>query len=182
MVELEACLRGEKKAWDAFVDHAAPILFTAVRRTLRRYGVASDAGDVEDLAQDVFVRLVKDGFRLLRSYDPSRASLSTWLTLVARSVTIDHLRRRKLPTVPLGGAEPTQAPAEPAEALEVPAGLLSPRQQLVLTLLFDDDLSVEEAARALGVEPQTIRSTKHKAIVKLRRFFGAAEEQAEQGG
>jgi len=41
----------------------------------------------------------------------------------------------------------------------------------VLRLLFDEEMSVSEAAAVLGVDAQTVRSTKHKAIRKLRDFF-----------
>ena len=172
MLDLAACVRGDGAAWRAFVEQAAPIIFAAVQRAL---GGLHDHALAEDLAQDVFLRLVKDDFRLLRSYDPTKASLSTWLTLVARSTTIDHLRRQKRPALPLEAAEGVAAPpgstaSEPE--LQVPEGLLSARQRLVLTLLFEREMSVEEAAACLGVEPQTIRSAKQTAIAKLREFFG----------
>jgi len=176
MVDLNACLRGDQGAWEAFVDCAAPLIHSAVQRTLRRYKPTWSRHEVEDLAQDVFVRLVRDGCRLLASYDATRASLSTGLTLVARSTTIDHLRRKRLPTVPLGDADvPATASATDrggSIGIEVPAGLLSARQELVVELLFERGLTVEEAAATLGVEPQTIRSTKHKAMVKLRKLLG----------
>jgi RNA polymerase sigma-70 factor (ECF subfamily) len=169
MADLAGCVRGDKTAWHAFVEGAAPIIFAAIRRTL---GHSPDPLLVEDLAQDVFVRLVKDDFRLLKTYDPARASLSTWLSLVARSRALDHLRRQKSPPLPLDAARGVAAPPE-AEAREfrVPEGLLSPRQRLVLTLLVEREMSVEQAAATIGVDPQTIRSTKHKAIAKLREFF-----------
>ena len=172
ILDLAGCLRGEKRAWDAFVERAAPIVFAAVQRVLRARNPSSDKHLEEDVAQDVFLRLVKDGFRLLRSYDPARASLSTWLSLVARSAALDHLRRKRLPTVPLDEVpQPAATDPRPAEPVEIPPALLSPRQHLVLQLLFERDLSVQEAAEALGVDPQTIRSTKHKAIARLRGFF-----------
>ncbi len=173
MPDLAGCVRGEKAAWDALVEHAAPILFAAIHRTL---GDSSDRALAEDLAQDVFVRLVKDDFRLLRSYDPARASLPTWLTLVASSMAIDHLRRQKSRPLPLDAANGVAARPEPVadeREFRVPEGLLSPRQRLVLTLLVEREMSVEEAAATLGVDPQTIRSTKHKAIARLRDSFSA---------
>jgi RNA polymerase sigma-70 factor (ECF subfamily) len=182
MIDLDGCCRGDRAAWDAFVDRAAPILYSAVRRTLQRYGVAARPDAVQDRTQDVFLRLVRNDFRLLRSYDPGRASLSTWLTLVARSTTIDHLRRLDVPALPLEAADGATAPtapdaAQPAlTALDVPPDLLSPRQNLVIRLLFDDGLSTEEAAETLGVVPQTIRSTKHKAITRLREFFQDSQD------
>ena len=94
--DLKACLRGDKRAWDAFVDRWSPVIFAAVGRILKNRGAGVERSEVEDAAQDVFVRLIKDNYRLLASYDPSRSSLSTWLTLVARSVTIDRCRKRRL--------------------------------------------------------------------------------------
>ena len=179
--DLKACLRGEKRAWDAFVERHARVIFAAVQRALRVHAPRAGAEDVQDAAQELFVRLVKDDFRLLRSYDPSRAGLTTWLTVVARSTAIDHARKRRLETTGLDHAAdvadpappPTAAEARATEAVGIPEGLLSPRQQLILRMLFDEGMAVEQVAEALGVEAQTVRSTQHKAILKLRRHFGA---------
>ena len=176
MVDLAACLRGEKVAWAAFVDRFARVIFAAVQRTLRPRAANVEPAEVQDVAQEVFLRLVRADYRLLRTYDPDKAGLSTWLTIIARSVAMDHLRRRTQ-TVALEDpdaqlAQPAEQPGEAAAAVDVPPGLLSPRQQLVLRLLFDREMSVADAAALLGVSAQTIRSTKHKAIRKLRDFFG----------
>src|SRR6185437_10186663 len=88
--DLDALTRGEKGAWDAFVRRYAGLIMAAVR------GVAQDGAEVEDLAQEVFIRLCKDGFRLLKTYDAARAGLTTWLTIVARSTARDAQRRRRI--------------------------------------------------------------------------------------
>jgi RNA polymerase sigma factor (sigma-70 family) len=80
-------LDGDGVAWEGFVRRYGGLIVAAVR------GVAPVPGDVEDLTQDVFLRLCKDDFRLLRSYDPGRAGLSTWLTIVARSTARDAAKR-----------------------------------------------------------------------------------------
>jgi RNA polymerase sigma-70 factor (ECF subfamily) len=140
--------------------------------------VAHDGADVEDLVQEVFVRLCKDDFRLVKTYDPSRAGLSTWLTIVARSTARDALRRRQLAATPLDAVPETllATDATPPEKLKIPDGLLSPRQRLVLTMLYDRDMEVGEIAEALGVDPQTVRSTHHKAMLKLRSHFALDEQ------
>ena len=71
----DALLNGDGAAWGVFVRRYGRLIVAAVR------GVAALPGDTEDLTQEVFVRLCKDDFRLLRSYDPTRAALSTWLTI-----------------------------------------------------------------------------------------------------
>ena len=168
----DALLRGEKAAWDAFVRRYGGLVVAAVR------GVASVYGDVEDLTQDVFVRLCKDDFRLLRSYDPGRASLSTWITIVARSTARDGLRRRRPESVPIDAVPEAQLaidPVEPVEKLKLPEALLSPRQREILAMLYDREMEVAEIARALGIDPQTVRSAHHKAMLKLRAHFRGNE-------
>ena len=168
----EALLRGDKAAWDAFVRRYGGLVIAAVR------GVAMAQGEVEDLTQEVFVRLCKDDFRLLRSYDPARASLSTWLTIVARSTARDGLRRRRAEAVPIDAVPEAQLaiePVEPVQKLKLPEALLSPRQREILAMLYDREMDVAEIAKALGIDPQTVRSAHHKAMVKLRAHFRSNE-------
>lgn len=170
--DLAPLVAGVPGAWRRFVDRYAGVIHAAVR------GVVQDRAptlDVADLCQDVFLRLCKDEYRLLRSFDPTRASLVTWLTLVARSTALDRVRRKHHPTVEYD-AVPEAAMAVPPdvrERVEIPPGLLTPRQALVLALLYDRDLDPQEAAEHLGVDAQTIRSTHHKALTRLRQHFGA---------
>jgi len=167
--DLSGLLAGDKAAWDSFVARFAGLILAAVRRVLGPDGV-----DVEDIAQDVLLRLCKDEFRLLRQYDPARAGLSTWLTIVARSVAHDTVRRRRPPTQPIDVTPEAAFAVEPTltEKVKIPDGLLSPRQQLVLTMLYERDMEVAEIAAMLSVDAQTVRSTHHKAMVKLRAHFG----------
>jgi RNA polymerase sigma factor (sigma-70 family) len=171
--ELAALARGDKGAWEAFVRRYAGLVAAAVR------GVAREAAEVEDLAQEVFLRLCKDDFRLLRSYDPARAGLSTWITIVARSTARDAMRRHRPVMVQIDAVPESRFaidPVEPAQKLKLPEALLSPRQREILTMLYDHEMEVAEIAKALGIDPQTVRSAHHKAMVKLRGHFKAKEE------
>jgi len=169
----EALLQGEKAAWDAFVRRYGGLIVAAIR------GVAPPHADIEDLTQDVFIRLCKDNFRLLRTYDPARASLSTWITIVARSTARDGLRRRRGESVPIDAVPEAQLavdPVEPVRKLKLPEALLSPRQREILTMLYDREMDVAEIARVLKIDPQTVRSAHHKAMIKLRAHFKAEIE------
>jgi RNA polymerase sigma factor (sigma-70 family) len=170
-IDLEALNRGDKGAWNGFVRRYAGLIMSAVR------GMAREGSDLEDLVQEVFVRLCKDGFRLLKTYDSTRAGLSTWLTIVARSTARDAMRRRQLPQTPIDAVPEAllATDATPPEKLKLPDGLLSPRQKLVLSMIYDRDMEVSDIATALGVDPQTVRSTHHKAMLKLRSHFAIEE-------
>ncbi len=166
--DLAALVAGSKPAWDRFVERYAGLIVSAIRR------VIGLGGEVDDIAQDVFLRLCKDEYRLLRQFDPARAGITTWLTIVARSVAHDAIRRRRAPTQTLDDTPEAAFAVEPRlpEKVKIPPGLLSPRQALVLTLLYDREMEVGEIAETLAIDAQTVRSTHHKALVKLRAHFG----------
>ena len=67
------------------------------------------------------------------------------------------------------------------EQIKLPDELLSPRQKLVLTMLYEREMEVGEIATALGIDPQTVRSTHHKAMLKLRKHF-AVEDPTPKAG
>ena len=180
---LHRCLDGDPEARDRFVDRHAPIVFSMVRRVTRAGAQGDPSTTVEDIAQEVFLKLFREDAHLLRSYDPSRASLATWIAVIARSTALDMVRKKRLPTTPIESAEQTPAPeggpktSGPTSA--VPTDLLPPRQRLVLQLIYDRGLAVAEVARMLGIEPQSVRSAKHKALTMLRTFFAESQEREE---
>ncbi len=171
-IDLRALAAGNKRAWDAFVAAAAPLINAVVRRTLSSYRLGED--DVLDAAQDVFVRLCARDFRLLKTYDPARAGLGTWLSVVARSAAIDHARRRRQATHALDDVPESVLAVEDRhiEKLKIPHGLLTERQTLILKCLYDEERDVAEIARLLKIDAQTVRSTHHKALLRLRAHFG----------
>src|SRR5437667_7428175 len=171
--DLTSLIAGNKAAWDGFVRHYAGLILSAVR------GLVREGTEAEDVFQEVLVRLCKDDFRLLRTYDPARAGLSTWLTIVARSTARDAMRRHRPVSVPIEVVPEGRLavdPVEPVRKLKLPEALLSPRQRQILTMLYDREMEVAEVAAALGIDPQTVRSAHHKAMIKLRAHFKAEAE------
>ena len=183
--ELFAHLGGDP---EAFMSEASALVAASVRRTLgvtdrvsRAVSARHRHLEVEDAVQETFARLFANDARLLRTFDSARASMSTFLTLVARSVTLDLVRKRRHIMVTLddagssaAGSVTDQDPVEAAERsapIQVPSSLLTGRQLLVLRLLFDEGRPVEQVAAMLSVDAQTVRSTKHKAIERLREFM-----------
>lgn len=170
-IDLRSLAAGHKRTWDTFVMAASPLINAIVRRTLSGSRLSED--DVLDAAQDVFVRLCANDFRLLKTYDPARAGLSTWLAVVARSAAVDFARRRRQPTAPIDEV-PEQALAvedRHVEKLKIPPDLLTERQTLILKFLYDEERDVAEIAQLLKIDAQTVRSTHHKALLRLREHF-----------
>lgn len=170
-IDLRSLAAGHKRTWDAFVVAASPLINAVIRRALGSYRLGED--DCLDAAQDVFVRLCANDYRLLKTYDPARAGLSTWLAVVARSAAVDYARRRRQATSPIDEVPEAALAVEDrhVEKLKIPDGLLTERQSLILKFLYDEERDVAEVAQLLKIDAQTVRSTHHKALLRLREHF-----------
>ena len=146
-IDLRALATGSKRTWDAFVVASTPLINAVVRRSLAAYRLSEE--DVMDAAQDVYLRLCANDFRLLKTYDPTRAGLSTWLAVVARSSAVDHARRRRHSTTPIDDVPESALAIEDrhVEKLKIPDGLLTERQTLILKCLYDEEKDVAEIAQ-----------------------------------
>lgn len=134
-------------------------------------------------AEDVMQLTLLDVWRRGPTYDPSRAALSTWLLMIARSRAIDHLRRRvPEPYDPAGLEEVIDRDSEDqldalVERWRV-AGLISalPKQEAwLLRLRFYDGLSQTQIAERTGIPLGTVKMRMVRALERLRH---AIEQEA----
>jgi RNA polymerase sigma-70 factor, ECF subfamily len=109
--------------------------------------------EAEDVVQTVYLKIL-DG----RARFDGRSSYKTWLFAVVRRTAADRRRRQLVASFGLGRLfartpSPTVAPVEEADRARVRAALaqLAPRQREVLDLVFYHELTIEEAARVMGV-------------------------------
>jgi hypothetical protein len=87
---LRALCAGDKQTWDAFVVAAAPLVTTVARRALAANRLGNDL--LPDAVQHVFARLAANGLRLLKDYDPARATIATWLAVTSWSSVAAFVR------------------------------------------------------------------------------------------
>jgi RNA polymerase sigma-70 factor (ECF subfamily) len=172
-LDISRLLGGDRQSWGKFVDRYAPVIYSAIFKLLKTYSGLADPEQAADLTQVVFMNLVTDNYRLLRKFDARRASMTTWLRLIARSRSLDVLRKRRIVTESLDSLvhEPRAPVPLPMPEIDIPANLLSVRQMLIMRLLFDKDMEVDQVAKMLKISAQTVRSTKHKALTKLRKYY-----------
>jgi RNA polymerase sigma factor (sigma-70 family) len=131
--------------------------------------------DAEDLVQQVFV----SAWRQRHRYDPTRASLLTWLLGIARHKAIDRLRGlqrerdRTAAAKSTGGAPDIDEATRTADRLLVAEALgwLRPEQQQVLELAFYDDLTHQQIADKLSMPLGTVKSHARRGLQRLRRFL-----------
>jgi RNA polymerase sigma-70 factor (ECF subfamily) len=129
--------------------------------------------DAEDLVQQVFVT----AWRQRQRYDPTRASLLSWLLGIARHKAIDRLRklerdRRLVLDKPDATSDES---ARTADRLLVGEALswLRPEQQKILMLAFYDDMTHQQIADELAMPLGTVKSHARRGLQRLRRFLGS---------
>src|SRR5438477_6805504 len=165
---------GDTNAFEELIDRHQSLVAGTVARML------GSNSDVEDIAQQVFIRVWKSA----RRYVP-RAKFTTWLLKITRNLVFNELRRTKrhayVPLQPEPGAEgpPLKdemnvAPdaslleSELQRTIEESILQLPETQRLALLLRRYEQLSYEQIAEVLGLSVPAVKSVLFRARTELR--------------
>src|SRR6202162_768970 len=166
--------RGDTSAFEELIERHQALVAGTVARML------SSNSDVEDIAQQVFIRVWKSA----RRYVP-RAKFTTWLLKITRNLVFNELRRTKRHAhVPLQSEPGAEDPplkdeanlAPDASLLEVElqrtiegAILQLPEtQRMALVLRRYEQLSYEQIAEVLDLSVPAVKSVLFRARSELR--------------
>jgi RNA polymerase sigma-70 factor (ECF subfamily) len=156
----------DKAAFAELFAYFAP----RVKSFLMKSGASPDLA--EECAQEVMVTL----WNKAHLFDPSKASVSTWIFTIARNRRIDLLRKQKRPEpedLPWGPeAEPEQADAmglqQETEQLGQALAALPAEQRKLIERAYFGELSHSEIAAETGLPLGTIKSRIRLALERLR--------------
>ena len=174
---IEAYRAGHPGAFDDLV-HAYQ---TIVQRVLAQLSVAPT--DVEDLAQEVFMRVYRNLHRFR-----GQSSFYTWLYRITVNVFFDHNKKRKRADVRLqrlqnaivdvssarpDGDDPFRAAFErlTTETFSRAIATLPEPFRDVVAMREVDDLSYEEIALQTGISIGTVRSRLSRARARLKEVL-----------
>ncbi len=132
----------------------------------------ADATTAEECAQEVMTTL----WQKAHQFDPSRASVSTWIFTIARNRRIDLFRRQRRPQpedLSWGPeAEPDQADVlslqQETDQLNIALAALPQAQRDLIEKAYYGDLSQSEIAKLTGLPLGTIKSRIRLALDRLR--------------
>ncbi|MBX3208577.1 MAG: sigma-70 family RNA polymerase sigma factor [Labilithrix sp.] len=168
------CRAQDPAAYRAFVVRYERMVFALLSRMLDR----SDP-DVEDLAQETFVR----AYRAFPSFDPSGpAKVSTWLLTIATRLALDSRKRRRLAVREIDEALDATTGSTPEISLERrelgraigdAAAKLPDEQRAAFVLAELHGLGIAEIAEALGVPENTAKTRLFRAREKMRAFLAS---------
>jgi RNA polymerase sigma-70 factor, ECF subfamily len=149
------CVAGDEAAWNRLIEFAWPMVHGWLVRTCR------DPVLADDLAQTVFLRLLEDGGRRLRLYDPGRGpGFPAYLKAIASNLHVDWTRSREgidrsrwydlEAARDLAGSSPSPDDGRQVTWILDCLDRLTPREGQALRLLLCG-WSYEEIARDLGI-------------------------------
>ena len=164
-------------------------LLAIYRRHARRvHGFAlrmlNSADDAEELVEEVFMEV----WQRAGSYQPQRGGPLAWIFVIARSRTIDRLRKRQREQRPAAW-QPDAAARDPHQeawarqtAAVVRAALddLPKEQREVLDACYYGGLSQSQAATALGLPIGTVKTRARAALQHLRGDLDRSEVFADE--
>lgn len=156
----------DEAAFAQLFGHFAP----RVKAFLMRSG--ADATLAEECAQETMTAL----WHKAHLFDPTRASVATWIFTIARNRRIDALRKQKRPEpedLAWGPEpEPDQADAialqQESKQLGTALAALPEKQRVLIEKAYFGDLSHSEIAAETGLPLGTIKSRIRLALDRLR--------------
>jgi RNA polymerase sigma-70 factor, ECF subfamily len=169
---------GDGHALETLYDRYSRVVYSFSLRML------ADTNSAEDLTQEVFLRLWRQG----GSYQHSRGAFLTWLLSVTHNMAIDEIRRRKRRPVAVDGADDDQtlsALPDTRTDVENAAWLTSlhaivrealqdipPSQRHAIELAYFSGLTQREIAERLNEPLGTIKTRMRLGLLKLRERLG----------
>ena len=196
------CSRGRAEAWDALFD----TYYAAVARFV--FQLSADFGheDTEEICQETFLTVIKS----LQTFQ-GNCQFQTWLFRVASNKAHDYIQKQRAAkrgggqktlslNAPLNSDDPDGFTLDPPSAAPGPdrmlvngedAGLIThaleelggPCQE-VIELRYFADLSYEEIAAELQLNPKTVSSRLSKCLDKLEgvaaKYFPRADNSREK--
>ena len=167
---LERVAKGEPGAPALCIERFSGLVWSLARR------LCASASDAEDAVQEIFIDIWKSAAR----FDPSIASETTFVAMIARRRLIDRGRRRmRRPEVP----QIAETLADSAERIDrteksEQQGIaqrafaqLRPEQQQVLQLAIHHGCSHEQIATATGMPLGTVKTHARLVLIKIRQIL-----------
>jgi len=189
---LARCLRGDAAAWDELFD----LHYTAAGRFVFQLSGDFSMEDVEEICQETFLTVIKNLHTFQRN-----SQFQTWLFRIAANKAHDYLEKQRAAKrgggqrpISLNADDPDGVAIDPPSHSPGPDRVLIHREdaglitralgeigepcQEVIELRYFADLSYDEIAAALNLNPKTVSSRLSKCLDRLEevaaKYFPAA--------
>jgi len=190
---VDDCLAGTPEAWDLLLKRYGRLIGHVVNETARRRQTSLSGDDADDLVAEVFAELISRNAAALRLFS-GRSTLATYLTVIARRVTVRRLTRANAGPVASADSVADQPDGHPTateeaadqEEIEHLLNLLPEEERSLLRMHDYEGRSYGEISHATGVPIGSIGPRLSRARETIRRATngkpsGAGTESSTEG-
>ncbi|SFH34060.1 RNA polymerase sigma factor [Pedobacter insulae] len=162
---LNELANGNRTAFDLLYNRHWKMVFDAA------YKRVESVDDAKDIAQEVFVQLWQR-----RTKSPIK-QIKSYLFVAARNGVFKHFEQSNKFVSNADAAHEEQDPIhadqhllykEFVESFAQLVATLPPQQQQIFKMRFEQDMSSQEIAEALGISPKTVRNLLGRSLATLR--------------
>ena len=142
------------------------------------YRILPNKSEVEDVAQEVFIRVYKG-----LPYFKHKSKFTTWLYRIVHNVAISEIRKRKAPTANIEDIQdfPEQSPGlngtaalnekQVKELINNALNEIPENQKIVLILYYMEEQSYIEISKILDIPIGTVKTYLHRGKKTLRHLL-----------
>lgn len=173
---VKRCLAGNKNAFEEIVARYKKLIYSVV------YNMINDHQEINDISQEVFIRIYKS----LDKYNPEY-KFSTWSVRIATNLCLDILRKKKIDSLPIdemvGVSSGTATPEEryiskeKRDRIREAISELPDKYRIPILLFHQNGLSYEEITRALNEPMSIIKNRIYRARLILREKLAADRKE-----
>lgn len=168
---ISAVLNGKQLAYAQIVQRHQTFVFSLVLRYIK------SREDAEEVAQDVFIK----AYKALADFKGA-SKFSTWLYTIVTTTCISFLRKKKLETHSLDNEKVFETienkdSGMTANLIEQKSrvamvqnaiSLLNADDAEIVTLFYKGEQTLDEIAKILGIEANTVKVRLHRARTRLK--------------
>ena len=175
---LQDVINRKPGAWRQFEKTYRNLIVSIIKKVARRYSALNSEEDLEDLVSATILHMVKDDYKKLRAFDPSRGyKLSSWIALLTSNVTHDSLRHRgerpKKVSLNEGKKEIRKLTGDYVDIEKITLvrtliNTLPQKEKDLVRLCFVEEMDPKEIAKIMGISVNTVYTRKFYLLSSLR--------------
>jgi RNA polymerase sigma factor, sigma-70 family len=183
---IEACLKKDLVAWSDLIKKYSGLVYVSIENRLKKYGLDASSHDIEDIRQNIFSDIWKDG---KLSHITNRADISYWIAILSGNAAVQHYRSKDVRLLQnaaplyheIDGSELNEAfrsetpgpndelaRAETEDRIDRAIESLPAREKIMIKLHLMHDKKFHEIAEFLGIPKGTVSSHIKRAKEKLK--------------
>ena len=164
-------MRGEKETFEVVYEKYFSNIYNYI------YGQILHRERAEDLVSDIFIKAMTH----YDSFDPSRASVKTWLTNIARNALIDEYRKsgirmhQSLDDEESNFVEPSYEDEYQVfkeadqQAVYQLLSMLTPAERELAGMIYFQNMKNPEIGEVLGINAKAVSERHRRLLVKMRQ-------------